>query len=153
MYFRYCYELHILIKKPASVKRVSVFLREDLRRLEKLDAETRFLAREGIETVEQLAGRKESAESEIQRLSDQRRVFRRRDSPEAQEQITEINARLRSLRKEVRLCDGIAQRSGAVKGNLEQFIHQKESERKERSEHELFRRRGGTGRAHDAGER
>lgn len=42
LYFRYCYELHIIVKRPASVKRVSFLLREDIAKLDRLDAETRF---------------------------------------------------------------------------------------------------------------
>ena len=30
LYFRYCYELHMIVKRPASVKRVSFLLREDI---------------------------------------------------------------------------------------------------------------------------
>lgn len=50
LYFRYCYELHILQKQPASVKRVSFLLQEDVAKLDRLDRETLFLAREGITT-------------------------------------------------------------------------------------------------------
>ena len=50
LYFRYCYELHILQKQLASVKRVSFLLREDVAKLDRLDRETLFLAREGITT-------------------------------------------------------------------------------------------------------
>ena len=36
LYFRYCYELHIIVKRPASVKRVSFLLREDITKLDRL---------------------------------------------------------------------------------------------------------------------
>lgn len=51
LYIRYCYELHIITRYPTSVKRVSFFMREDLKCLEKLDEQTRFLADNGIETI------------------------------------------------------------------------------------------------------
>ena len=35
LYFRYCYELHIIVKRPASVKRVSFLLREDIAKLDR----------------------------------------------------------------------------------------------------------------------
>ena len=50
LYFRYCYELHILQKQLASAKRVSFLLREDVAKLDRLDRVTLFLAREGITT-------------------------------------------------------------------------------------------------------
>lgn len=45
LYFRYCYELHIIVKQPASEKRVSFFLREDVTKLKRLDVETRLWAK------------------------------------------------------------------------------------------------------------
>lgn len=53
---------------------------------------------------------------------------------------------LRRLRKEVSMCDSIAQRSERVRENLNRLSEQKNLERKEREKDELFRRRGGTGR-------
>ena len=72
---------------------------------------------------------------------------------EVRSKISAISSRLKALRKEVVLCDGIAQRSGQVKGNLERLAEQKETERKELNEHELFRRRSGAGRENVAGNR
>lgn len=54
LYFRYCYELHIIVKHPASVKRVSFLLREDVIKLDRLDAQTRFLGKHKISTMEEL---------------------------------------------------------------------------------------------------
>ena len=51
LYIRYCYELHIIQKYPASVKRVSFFMREDLARMEKLNREAVLLAENRIETM------------------------------------------------------------------------------------------------------
>ena len=51
------------------------------------------------------------------------------------------------------LCEGIAERSGQVKENLILLKQQQEIERKEKTEDELFRRCGGTGRATNAGGR
>ena len=79
-----------------------------------------------------------------------RRLNRQGDDPKAvdevKQKISALSSRIRAARKEVVLCDGIAQRSGQVKENLERLIEQKETERKELTQHELFRRRGGAGR-------
>jgi len=77
LYFRYCYELHIIVKRPASIKRVSFLLREDVAKLEQLDRETLFLARKGITSMEQLASYKEMAKSEIESLTAQRNNLRK----------------------------------------------------------------------------
>ena len=157
LYFRYCYELHTIVKKPASVKRVSFLLREDIAKLDRLDAETRFLGKQHISTIGELTAHRETASAEIDTLTAQRQELRkelrqlnRQGDPiavdEVKSKISAISSRLKALRKEVVLCDGIAQRSGQVRENLERLVKQKETERKELTQHELFRRRGGAGR-------
>ena len=164
LYFRYCYELHIIVKRPASVKRVSFLLREDIAKLDRLDAETRFLGKQHISTIGELTAHRETASAEIDALTAQRqelrkelrRLNRQGDTiavDEVKQKISAISSRLKVLRKEVVLCDGIAQRSGQVKENLERLVEQKKSERKEKSTDELFRRRSGTGREDVAGNR
>lgn len=164
LYFRYCYELHIIQKRPASIKRVSFLLREDVAKLERLDRETLFLAREGITNMEQLSSRKASAEGEMESLTTQRndlrkelrRLTRKGDQPAADEvrgQIGQLSQRLKGLRKEVALCDDIALRSGRVKENLEQLLTQQNIERKEKNRDELPRRRSGAGRPFEPGNR
>lgn len=160
LYFRYCYELHILVRHPTSVKRVPFSLREDLRKLDRLDRETRFLGKRKISTSEELTACRESAAAEIEGLSVKRRelrnhlrrLVRQGDHPDTdmvKAEIAHISSRLKELRNEVALCDGIAQRSGLVKTGLGQLLEQKNIERKEVTQDELFRRRGRTGRAHD----
>ena len=164
LYFRYCYELHIIVKRPASIKRVSFLLREDIANLDRLDAETRFLGTRHISTIGELTACREQSSAEIDTLTSQRqelrnearRLMRQGDTISADEmrqKISAISNRLTVLRKEVVLCDGIAQRSGQVKENLERLINQMESERKELNNHELFRRRGGAGREDVSGNR
>ena len=164
LYFRYCYELHIIVKRPASVKRVSFLLRKDVAKLDRLDRETLFLAREDITTMRQLENRKAAAESKIETLIDQRndmrkelrRLTRKGDQQatgEVRGQIGELSQRLKKLRKEVVLCESIALRSGQVKESLEQLLTQQNAERKEQTKDELSRRRGGTGRSPEFGNR
>lgn len=164
LYFRYCYELHIIVKHPQSVKRVSFLLREDIAKLDRLDAETRFLGKRHIGTIGELTACREQAAAEIDALTAQRRELRNRlkrlsregDAiavDEVKGEISAVSSHLKVLRREVVLCDGIAQRSGQVKERLERLLYQKETERKELNEHELFRRRGGASREDVAGNR
>ena len=164
LYFRYCYELHMIVKRPASVKRVSFLLREDIAKLDRLDAETRFLGKHHIGTFEELTAYRETALAEVEALTAQRQVLRkdlrrltRRGDPtgidEVKQNIRSLSGRLRAARKEVALCEGIAQRSGQVRENLVRLTKQKDLERKEQSKNELFRRRGRASREDVAGNR
>ena len=164
LYFRYCYELHIIVKQPASVKRVSFLLREDIAKLDRLDAETRFLGKHHIGTIEELTTHRETALMEANALAAQRQELRKElrrcsrqgdaiAADEVKQRISALSDRIRAARKEVVLCDGIAQRSGQVRENLGRLVKQKELERKEQSNDELFRRRGGASREDVAGNR
>ena len=164
LYLRYCYELHIIVKRPTSVKRVSFLLREDVVKLDRLIAQTRFLGRTGIETMSELTSYRESLEAQMVAFNEQRlalrnqlrRLTRQGDAQAAdtvRSQISDISWKLKSLRYDKALCEGIEERSGQVKEKLLLLKRQQEIERKERSDHELFRRRGGTGRTDDPGGR
>lgn len=164
LYFRYCYELHIIVKQPASVKRVSFLLREDIAKLDRLDAETRFLGKHHIGTIEELTTHRETALMEANALAAQRQELRKElrrcsrqgdaiAADEVKQRISALSDRIRAARKEVVLCDGIAQRSGQVRENLGRLVKQKGIERKEQLKNELFRRRGGASREDVAGNR
>ena len=165
LYLRYCYELHIIETHPASVQRVSFFMREDLARLDRLDAQTRLLAEAKISTVDDLLGHRKELALSLNALSEKRadlrnevRRLQRQHDPFAAEgvkgQIAEITKTMREQRKGVRLCDEILLRSARTKEELEYLLDQQEQKQgKEADRNELFRGRGGTGRANVTGGR
>ena len=157
LYFRYCYELHIIVKRPASVKRVSFLLREDIAKLDRLDAETRFLAKHEYGSFVELESHKEKSAGRIFELEQERNTLRnqlrtatrREDAPTVENlksRIKEVSSEIKTLRQEVKLCDGIEARSALMERNLEQLQQEQEIERKEEEQHELFRRGGRSGR-------
>ena len=157
LYLRYCYELHIIEKHPASVKRVPFSMRQDLILLDKLDAETRFLAKYEYASVDELKSHKEKSTDRISELEKERTTLRNQlkaatrkgDAPAVEalkNQIKEVSSEIKLLRQEVKLCDGIEARSALMEQNLEQLRQEQETERKEEEQHELFRRGGRSGR-------
>jgi DNA-binding IclR family transcriptional regulator len=120
------------------------------------------LGKHRISTIGELTAHRETAAAEIDALTAQRQELRkelrrlnRQGDPvavdEVKQKISALSSRIRAARKEVVLCDGIAQRSGRVRENLGRLMKQKETERKEKSTDELFRRRGGASREDVAG--
>ena len=153
LYLYYCYELHIIVHKPASIKKVSVFLREDVTKLDQYIAQADFLGRTGITTTDELLSYKAEKETLIKTLDNerkglknkQRQCARRNDEKGAAEikaQVDVITSEMSAIRKEIKLCTAIAERSARVHENLED-IRQQESERKEKTTNELLVRRGG----------
>ena len=165
LYLRYCYELHIIESHPASVQRVPFFMREDLTKLDRLDSETRLLAKHQIATYEDMQKYKaeltvQMAELETKRseLRNQLRHHKRQNDPIQAEavkgQISDITKQLRELRKEMSLCEDIELRSAQTRGELEWLLDQQEiQQREEEREDELLRGRGGAGRENELGRR
>ena len=58
---------------------------------------------------------------------------------EVKAQITTLSKELATLRKEVSLCDDIAERSGVIKEKIKAVREVKQNDRKERTDHVQFR--------------
>lgn len=158
LYFHYCYLLGIFPKnRPVSNKRLHFLLREDLAKLDAITEETRLLVGHRIDTDEQLFSYKQSLEQKIETLITQRKALYReqrtvavKSNPvrlsEVKAEISSISKELAGLRREVRLCDDIAVRSGVMREKIKAVRKDEQSRGKENNRNEQFRRRGGTGR-------
>ena len=143
LYRRYCFELHIIERHPTSVKRVSIFMREDLAKLDRLDAQTRFLAANGIESGEQLAAKSADIQKHMEALTAERqglyneirRIARAGEKPTEQKaRRDEISEKLKELRKDLRLCDGTAKRSAQTREELDWFLNEQGRDERKRNE-------------------
>lgn len=149
LYLYYCYKLGYLPKyKKQNTARFHYFLKEDLLKLDKITQETRLLGRENISTDEQLFSYKESVLSQIENLTDDRTHLRKQlrknmsddELSKVKEQIKTITDKLWTLRKEVGLCDDIAERSKVIEANLETVrAYEEKQERKEQNRNDKFR--------------
>ena len=161
LYIRYCYELHIIQKYPASVRRVSFFMREDLIHLDRLDAQARLLGENGIDTIDDLNCFRAESDAKLKSLqtlrntlrNELKRVTRAADSEEVElvkRRIAETTEEMRKIRKTVRLCDGIEDRSKPMADELSRLTEEQTRE-EERTNEQLFRGRSGTGRPYEPG--
>lgn len=155
LYLHYCYKLGILPKgRKQNYAKLHYLLKDDLMKMDAITKEERLLCRCHIDTAEQLLLYQGSLESEKNELTEQRKglySLSRKVSGEEKEavktQISDISKRLGEIRKEVRLCEGIAARSGTLKEKLQTVrADEQEIKRKELMKNEHRRRCGGTNR-------
>ncbi len=155
---RYRLELRILRKYPASVRRVSVHLREDVRKLDRIDRQVQLLTRESIDTLDQLNnyrnGCEKTLQDDLQKRQQLHNTLRRaayRDNPAAAEPIraqsAELTREIVRLRRDIGLCVEIARRSAAVAENLSRL--DTEHQKQEEIAHESIHRGGRSGRPDD----
>lgn len=158
LYLHYCHLLGVFPRdKPQNRKRLHFLLREDLIKLENITQEARLLAVHHIDTAQQLSSYKNELETRIEDLSSQRKaLYRKQRTVTVQsdgEQLEKIKSSISSLsnelcqlHKEVKLCSDIEVRSGVMLEHIQTVRQDEQSQRKEKQEHEQFRRRGGTSR-------
>lgn len=144
LYFHYCYLLGVFKrKKPQSNKRTHFLLKEDLIKMEKLTDEARLLGRNRIDTEQQLSSYKESLEVRLNELIPERRkLYRKQNEEGVKGEISDINKKIATIRKEINLCNDIAVRSGMMKEKFKKIreVQTKETEqRKEKSRNDKLR--------------
>lgn len=141
LYLHYCYRLGILPKgRKQNYARLHHLLKDDLLKMNIIAKETRLLCRHRIDTVEQLLSYKDSLTAEAKELTVKRKGLyaksRRLNTGEekvaVKEQTADISKRLKEIRSDVRLVDGITKRSDTFKEKLETIRKdEKEQQRKE----------------------
>ena len=151
LYFHYCYLLGIFPEnKPKQNRRLHFLLREDLRKLDTITAETRLLVKYRIDTSEQLFSYRDGVKDKISALTDERKQLYKlqrtaavkadpEKAAEIKEQISALSKELAALRREAVLCDGIAERSGVIKEKIKAVRKDNQPERKEKTDHVQFR--------------
>ena len=136
-------------QKQQNTARLHYLLKDDLMKMDELTKQVTLLGKHQIGTDEQLFSYKRSVEDEIKTLTADRthlrNEIRKVDISDerlsaAKIKISAISERLKELRKEVKLCDGIAKRSGVIADTLSQVKAEEEkSQRKESRNYEQRR--------------
>lgn len=152
LYVHYCYLLGIFPKSrpQQSRKRLHFLLREDLLKLDAITAETRLLIGHRIDTAEQLFSYRDEVNGKISALTEKRKQLYKlqrtaavksdpEKAAEVKAQITALSKELAVLRKEVVLCNSIAERSGVIQEKIKAVREDEQPERKEKTDHVQFR--------------
>lgn len=145
LYVHYCYLLGIFPKSrpQQNRKRLHFLLREDLLKLDAITAETRLLVRNRIDTAEQLFSYRDEAQDKIAALTAERKQLYKlqrtaavkadpEKSAEIKDRISALSKELATLRKEVSLCDDIAERSGVIKEKIKAVRVDEQIKKKEK---------------------
>lgn len=138
LYLRYCYELGYLPKYMQKPTKLHILLKEDLLKCEKYSAEAKLLSANHIRTDKDLLPFMNKADVKMKDLSAERDELRKivkRALPEAEKQaarerISKLTQGIKELRKELKFCEDIKDRSGHVENNL-QTIDKEKEQRKE----------------------
>ena len=152
LYFFYLRKLRQAANQPKGY--APYVLRDDLRKLDEISNQTKFLFKHKLDTAEQIIDYRASLEQGIDTLCAERthlRNVKRHASVTSEEiasidlRIAEISKLLGTVRKDIRMCNAVLQRSLIVQENYESL---KKTQVKEVREDEPARRSSGTDRKH-----
>ena len=111
MYLWYAFKMGTLKKSGTSAGRIHFLLREDIRKLEKRERMASLLVKNRIDTFDQLHAHQDECRELISVLCDERAKLRGRQTPEAEARRIVIREQLKTLRRELRICDEIEEDS------------------------------------------
>lgn len=137
LYYVYLFRMDVLKRKP---RRRSYLLRQDIYKLDVRLEQMRYISLYHIDNREQLAARRCAAEEKIAALTKERQQLYR--SHPKSPKIQELNAQLKPLRKEVRMCKAIEQHSLEMEAQMRKnrdVVQQKQKERNTRTKDERRR--------------
>ncbi len=125
LYFYYCYLLKVYPKKK---QRISSHLREDIKKMDKLSNEAKFLSRTGIQTDQELLSYKSSSIKNLQDLvSKQDKLWTRKTKAKTDEEKQKIHIKIQELSQEIKkqkyeieLIEDIETRIPQIKENLKE---------------------------------
>jgi hypothetical protein len=143
LYLHYCYKLGIL-PKGRRAKPMHPLLREDIRFLDKIIAQTNLICDNRIENTSQLSDFVNKTKSQIDEYVSLRKeiqtILRRKDAPsnvnELMQNKYELTKQITMLRKQIRTAAAIKERSEKMRHNLnaikeaEKMKQEKELQRK-----------------------
>ena len=127
LYLRYCYELGYLPKYRQNPTRLHIVLKEDLLKCDMYSEHAKLLAKYHVNTDEDLSFLEQKLGERMAELSherDEQRLIAKRSLPEheiesAKDRVKELTSEIRSLRRDLKVCEEIRERSGHVRENLE----------------------------------
>lgn len=128
LYFYYLYKLREAQRQPTG--QAPFLLREDLRLMDALSEQAKFLHLHGIDNKEQLTAFRINTEQQIVALTNERKTLsnEKRHSIVSEErkivigkQINDLSVRLKSLRRTANLCNAVSERSVMIAEKEEQL--------------------------------
>ena len=137
LYLRYCYELGYLPKYQQNPTKLHILLKEDLLKCDQYSEQAKLLSKYHVNTDEDLSLLMEKLDGKMQSVSaarDEIRKVSRRNIPIAQidaakDKVTELTAELRDLRRELKVCTQVQERSDHVRENLEIIDRERQREK------------------------
>lgn len=141
LYFHYCFLLKVFQKNKNIPKRYSKELKEDIKRMDKISNETRFLCNKDIKSLEELKAYKKYLTIDRKELKSKiESLYKKKKKTNTKIEIENINTeikiiqeKIKELNYEIELVEDIEQRVPKIKENMEKVENENPEQRKEKT--------------------
>lgn len=148
MYVQFVTVVSVVKSRPDSNRNLYKLLGDEIRKLDRLIEQQNLLCSNDIDTGEQLTSYKEKCKAEISELTEARSKLRSmlktaerkgdtKETTELKDDISNLSARLKKLRRDILVCDRIEEQQPKIEEKIDKA---KESNMKEMKRDEQFRR-------------
>lgn len=136
LYLHYCYILKVFPKSKNNRIKMTPEMRQEIKKMEEISNEIKFLCRNKIKTTKELFSYKKLVTDELKNQMKSRNTLRRKrqkeKSPEKKQglcnEILELSNKIKYLKQEVVYCEKIEEQTQKIKANLKE-IKQNEQEK------------------------
>lgn len=136
LFLYYCYLLKVFPTKKNVRYKITPKMREDIKKMNKISDEIKFLCRNKIKTTEELFSYKNLIQEELKTQMKTRNSLRRKrqkeDVPEIRQklcaEILELSNKIKYLKQEVVFCENIEEQSKKIKENFKEFQDEEKKE-------------------------
>ena len=136
LYYHYLYLFGVIRKKDVP-QRVTFYMRDELIKFDRYKKQFEFMYKNEIETGSQLTAHRKAKEDKINDLVEERKKLYSSKTEDNEQEVKmkadKINAELRALRKEIKMCNSIALDSYKIsqrQQKVTELINQAEMEAK-----------------------
>ena len=148
LYYYYCYLLKVYPKKNLNYK-LSPEMRAEVKKMDKYSEQIRFICKYKLESIKDIENLKEQKQEEVQKILNARnRLYYKRqklDNETEKDVVTKdiisVTSVVDKIRKEIKLCDEVADNSRKMKEQIKEMEEKKQERIKTKEKQKKERRR------------
>lgn len=138
LYLHYCYILKVFPKSKKNRIKITPEMRKDIKKMEEISDEIKFLCRNKIKTTKELFSYKELVTDELKNKMKERNTLRRKRQKEKEpekrqklcDDILDLSDKIKYLKQEVVYCGKIEEQNQKIKQNIKDMEEKEENQEK-----------------------
>lgn len=138
LYLHYCYILKVFPKTKQNRVKITPGLRKEIKKMNEISDEIKFLCRNKIKTTKELFSYKELVTAELKKQMKDRNSLRRKrekeEKPEKRQQLCDeilvLNDKIAYLKQEVVYCQKIEEQNQMIKANIKEMQERTQEDKK-----------------------